>query len=844
MAMLLSSMIALLLGTTELELGVVPVPRRIEPAKGSFMVSELTPILLGNGSADSARFAAMDLVRSLREQGNRTLLVRERKEEAGEGAILAGDPDKDPALRARAERLGLRLENVMEAEGYALGIDPAGVVLVARTPAGLLHGFMTLRQMLLGRFQNAPLPAARIHDWPALKLRGIHDEISYGQVSTMENFQDLIRFCALHKMNAMMIYLEDMFRFSKYPTIGVGRGALTREQVDALEAFARPYHVEIIPVFETLGNQGALLMLDEVRPYAEYPGAHSFAVDEDTYRFLAPCLDELTAAFDSKYFNAGLDESWDLGFGKTRERVRREGRGPVHAAHYRKINDMLKARGKTMMMYADIILHRPTILSLIPKDIILVDWHYEAAEHFSSVPRLAKAGFPLVVLPGLSNWDRIFPTQATAMINIKNFTKDGVAHGALGSITSTWGDNGSKNLRELNYPGYAYTAQVAWNPDETDVADFYDRFFSLWNGPGTATDLRAIYSLLEKWPWWYPLLDYFREPFLPRKDNRAHTEEELYRVAEDARVARALVEQLRGKITRRAGDLDYLDYCARMHENYVDAQRLVRDLNRFPADRASDQEKRAAQAAFRTRIDQVRREVVGLRDQYRELWLRTNLPANLHYCIDEYDRLIHCWDMARSRVDAGQFAYDPRPPAHWIYHPNGVKTPVPTAHFRKTFQADPKKVQRAHIEVQGDTHVHIAVNGKEIGEQFVRRNLSAPVNPLLVRVYDLAPHLVPGTNVLTIIAREYGTENSDLEPSGPRSCGGFFLYGEIATSERGVERILSDRSWKVSDKAAKGWMTPSFTDSSWPSAYEEPSPTVWVTYPDFTKNWPGYSARR
>ena len=56
-----------------------------------------------------------------------------------------------------------------------------------------------------------------------------------------------------------------------------------------------------------------------------------------------------------------------------------------------------------------------------------------------------------MVLPGMNNWDRIFPEMSAAMINIRNFTLDGIANHALGSFTSTWGDNGSKNLRELLY---------------------------------------------------------------------------------------------------------------------------------------------------------------------------------------------------------------------------------------------------------------------------------------------------------------------------------------------------------------------------------------------------------
>ena len=69
-------------------------------------------------------------------------------------------------------------------------------------------------------------------------------------------------------------------------------------------------------------------MLDEVRPFAEYPGAHSFAVNDEAFGFLSNCFNEMADAFDSKYFHAGLDESWDLGFGKSEEVVKRIGAAP------------------------------------------------------------------------------------------------------------------------------------------------------------------------------------------------------------------------------------------------------------------------------------------------------------------------------------------------------------------------------------------------------------------------------------------------------------------------------------------------------------------------------------
>ena len=110
-----------------------------------------------------------------------------------------------------------------------------------------------------------------------------------------------------------------------------------------------------------------------------------------------------------------------------------------------------------MIMYGDIILKYPEILDLIPKDIVLMDWQYEPADHYPTVDVLGSKGFPIIVLPGMSNWDRIFPDMSKAMINIRNFTLDCYRQPQpLGSITSTWGDNGSKNLRELLYYGYAY----------------------------------------------------------------------------------------------------------------------------------------------------------------------------------------------------------------------------------------------------------------------------------------------------------------------------------------------------------------------------------------------------
>ncbi len=830
------------------DLGVIPTPQEVTWIKASpndsLRVDETTKILLPAAPTDGAKFAASNLQERLRQQTGLNLQITQDAAAVKAPKLIAiGNPKTDPRVAELMKDYGLELTEAMAKEGYVLGIGSEGVVIGAESARGLLYGTATLRQMLVYGGKSAALPAVRVRDWPKMAMRGIHDEFSYGQVSTMENFKDMIRFLSDCKMNTLIFYFEDTFRFKRYPTIGEGRGALTREQVDELEAFARPLGVEIFPVFEMLGNQGSLLMLDEVRTFAEYPGAHSFSVDDEAFGFLSNCFKEMADAFDSKYFHAGLDESWDLGFGKSEELVKRVGRGPAHAAHYRRINDLLKGRDKTMIMYGDIILKYPEILDLIPKDIVLMDWQYEPMDHYPTVDVLGSKGFPILVLPGMNNWDRIFPDMSKAMINIRNFTLDCYRQPRpLGSITSTWGDNGSKNLRELLYYGYAYGAEVTWSPDSTDVSSYSDRFFTLQNGPGTAPYFEAIYALLEKWPWWFPMLDYFRHPFLPRKDGRPHTTQELYRVYEDARTAQKLCDLLQPLVVRRKGDVDYLRYCARMHEHYVESQRLVADLNAFEAKGLSGAEIDSAQARFLDRIRAVRDEAASLRDTFQELWLRTNLPANLHYAIDEYNALVKVWDDAAARVQKRSFAYDPRPAAEWIYHPDAFTgQKVQHAYFRKVLKLDPREIASAGIQVQGDTHAKIYVNGTQIGEQFARRNLSASVNPKLLIVYDIKPLLRQGENVIAVDARNYGTMSAELEPGGPDRSGGFHLHGEIRDTKGKTQPITSDASWKTSGSEEPGWNRPGYDDRGWRSAKGDPKPTVWVTYPDFGKGLRGFS---
>ena len=178
-------------------------------------------------------------------------------------------------------------------------------------------------------------------------------------------------------MNTYMLYLEDMLQFDAYPSIGKGRGRLTKEEVKEIVSYAKEHFIEVIPIFQTLGHYENILTQDKFLKYAEFPGAASLNVSNDsTYVFLDKMLKEVFELFPSKYFHMGADESYDVGLGASKHLVDSTDIATVHTNHYKKIYNICKKYGKKVLMYGDIILKHPEILSKIPKDIIIVDWHY------------------------------------------------------------------------------------------------------------------------------------------------------------------------------------------------------------------------------------------------------------------------------------------------------------------------------------------------------------------------------------------------------------------------------------------------------------------------------------
>ncbi|NCS90558.1 MAG: family 20 glycosylhydrolase, partial [Ignavibacteria bacterium] len=480
---------------------IIPVPKSIEKFNGSFSFQNNITISIKN-NFDENLFAAELIGKTLKE----FLGVRSTIDSQSKGVITLSINDKLVAFPEETTD-----------EGYILLIDENGISLEALTSKGLFYGAMSLIQ-LLEKAEEKTLPYFKVIDYPDMKVRAVSDDISRGQVSTLDNFKKIIVHMSRYKMNVYMPYIEDMLLFNAYPTIGVNRGALTKEEASELVDFAGKHFVEVIPIFQTLGHYENILSQDEFLKYAEFPGAASLNVTNDSiYVFLETMMKEVFELFPTKFFHMGADESYDVGLGYSKKLVDETNIATVHANHYKKIYSIAKKYGKTVLMYGDIILQHPEILSQIPKDIIVVDWHYRADKNYTSTKTFKESGFEYYVSPSSWNFLTTFPTNINSLPNIKHIIKDGLKNGSAGMVNSNWGDYGAETFKELILFNYAWSAQCAWNIEASNIDlfsqnYFYD-FFGI-NDERLASIYRSMSNPLNQMMWH----EVWRHPMLPFRD--------------------------------------------------------------------------------------------------------------------------------------------------------------------------------------------------------------------------------------------------------------------------------------------------------------------------------------
>ncbi|MFZ5929229.1 MAG: family 20 glycosylhydrolase [Acidobacteriota bacterium] len=262
-------------------------------------------------------------------------------------------------------------------------------------------------------------------------------------------------------VNTLVLEFNYRYRFSSHPEV-TDEPALSRQDLERLAAACREANVRLIPMINLLGHQSwgkttfGLLRahpeLDETPgKYPDNQGIYCRSycpLHPDVHNVIFDLITELMDATGATDFHAGMDEVFLLGE-EDCPRCRGRDRAELFAGEVRTVRDFLARRGARLWIWGDRLLDADLTgigkweasenataraIQLIPRDVVICDWHYEAPH--PTAPFFALQGLSVVSSP----WRK--PSVALEQLHIIRRTRATaarpVAARMLGMLQTTW----------------------------------------------------------------------------------------------------------------------------------------------------------------------------------------------------------------------------------------------------------------------------------------------------------------------------------------------------------------------------------------------------------------------
>jgi hypothetical protein len=273
---------------------------------------------------------------------------------------------------------------------------------------------------------------------------------------------------APRKVNTLFLLVDYRYQFKSHPELA-DSFALSEQEVKKIVRVCADHHIRIIPQINMLGHQGweekpgKLLQVypqfDET-PWVKNPEKYVWPNADNLYcrsycplapglhEILFAVIDELCDVFETNAFHAGMDEVFYLGEDKC-PRCAGMDKAVLFAGEVRAIHDHLAQKGRELWIWGDRLIDGKTTglglweasynntyraIDLIPKDVVICDWHYERADKTAVL--FAMKGLRVVSCP----WRRpaIGVSQVNDMVAFRQQSSPEMKERFFGIVETTW----------------------------------------------------------------------------------------------------------------------------------------------------------------------------------------------------------------------------------------------------------------------------------------------------------------------------------------------------------------------------------------------------------------------
>jgi hypothetical protein len=433
------------------------------------------------------------------------------------GTFDCGKLDKKPDVHFEA--------SLSRPAEYKLTLSPKGPFIVAGGPDGVRAAERTLAQLraiAARRPKDKPLPLLLVEDWADHERRGFMLDVSRDRIPTMATLRELVGALARTGYNELQLYVEHTFAYPGHEAVWGALDALTPDQVRDLDGLCRSHGIELVANQNCFGHLAGWLRTPGYTELAETHGTFRFLDFEKEGPFsLCPLeprslelvkewLGVIARTYSSRRVNIGCDETFDVGQGKSRAVVERDGRAAVYT---RFVGDVARAAldlGLEPHFWADIALSDEEAFTRLPEELVPIAWGYEPDSPFEKwCTTLERLGRGHLVAPGTSCWRTFAGRTSERRANLAAASASAHAHGADGLLVTAWGDIGHRQTWPITLRALADGAEACWNAgasqadpraasremfgvDDASVANWIDELGDLDHGVRAADDALGL----------------------------------------------------------------------------------------------------------------------------------------------------------------------------------------------------------------------------------------------------------------------------------------------------------------------------------------------------------------
>jgi len=278
---------------------------------------------------------------------------------------------------------------------------------------------------------------------------------------------------APRKVNTLILRVDYNYQYASHPELA-DSAALSKGDVQKIVSVCQKNHINLIPQVNLLGHQswaGTTEKLLTVYPQFdetpsvkmpekyEWPNADNLycksycPLHPDVHKVVFDVVDEICDAFQSTAFHAGMDEVFYLGEAQC-PRCGGRDKAELFANEVRLIDEHLAQKNRKLWIWGDRLIDGKTTglgmweasynntyraVDMIPKDVVICDWHYERAD--KTPVYFAMKGLNVITCP----WNRpeIAVTQTNDMVNFRKTASKEMQPHFYGMMQTVWSGAGN-----------------------------------------------------------------------------------------------------------------------------------------------------------------------------------------------------------------------------------------------------------------------------------------------------------------------------------------------------------------------------------------------------------------